>query len=130
SARQKTLSPGTRDTQPDGAEAGHEIPLVVAVAVLPALPGSPFIPSPARETVALPLRLQLEKSLPGQSRLPVQIAPKRLLEVCQEMLEVFVDRCYFRHRAEGSFFSRYVFSFFGQTQLTHFALLHDLACNT
>src|SRR5438128_10705122 len=98
SARQKTLPPGARDTQPEGAEPGHEIPLVVAIAVLPALPGSPFIPSPARETVALPLRFQLEKALPGQSRLPVHIAPKRLLEIRQEMLEVFADRGYFRHR--------------------------------
>jgi hypothetical protein len=34
----------------------------------------------------------------ASNRLPVQIAPKRLLGVRQEMLEAFADRCYFRHR--------------------------------
>src|SRR5437868_770029 len=50
---------------PDGAEAGHKIPLVVAVAIDSPSATPPFVPPPARIAIALPLRLQLEKPLPG-----------------------------------------------------------------
>jgi hypothetical protein len=97
-ARQKTLLPGTRDAQPDGAEAGHEIALVVAVTIDAAAATPPCVAPGARKAVALPLRLQFEKLLPRQLGLAIQIAPKRLLHLCQEMLEVLADRCYLRHR--------------------------------
>ena len=64
-AGQKTLLPGARDAQPDGPEAGHEIPLVVAVAINFAPPAPPFIVLRSGKAIALPLGLQLEKSLPG-----------------------------------------------------------------
>src|SRR5437016_4117948 len=51
--------------QPDGAEADHKIPLVVAVAIDSPSATPPFVPPPARIAIALPLRLQLEKPLPG-----------------------------------------------------------------
>src|SRR5207302_11051907 len=62
---QKTLLASTRNPQPDGAEAGHKIPLVVAVAIDSPSATPPFVPPPARIAIALPLRLQLEKPLPG-----------------------------------------------------------------
>src|SRR5256886_1451918 len=55
----------TPHPQPDGAEAGHKIPLVVAVAIDSPSATPPFVPPPARIAIALPLRLQLEKPLPG-----------------------------------------------------------------
>ena len=48
-------------------------------------------------SVALALRLQIEKSFPCQLCLPVQIAPETLLRFLHEMLEMLRDRCYFRH---------------------------------
>src|SRR2546427_285905 len=62
---QKALLASTRNPQPDGAEAGHKIPLVVAVAIDSPSATPPFVPPPARIAIALPLRLQLEKPLPG-----------------------------------------------------------------
>src|SRR5207245_9773438 len=62
---QKTLLASTRNPQPQGAEAGHKIPLVIAVAIDSPSATPPFVPPPARIAIALPLRLQLEKPLPG-----------------------------------------------------------------
>src|SRR6266702_4214926 len=62
---QKALLASSRNPQPDGAEAGHKIPLVVAVAIDSPSATPPFVPPPARIAIALPLRLQLEKPLPG-----------------------------------------------------------------
>src|SRR5437016_3648865 len=62
---QKALLASTRNPQPDGAEGGHKIPLVVAVAIDSPSATPPFVPPPARIAIALPLRLQLEKPLPG-----------------------------------------------------------------
>ena len=80
-AGQKTLLPGAGDAQPQGSQAGHEIPLVVAVTIDPAPPPASFVALGPGEAVALPLRLQFEEALPGQLRLPIQIAPERLLHV-------------------------------------------------
>ena len=52
---QKALLPGARNAQPDGAEAGHEIPLVVAVAIDAPPPAPPFIASRPGKPVALPV---------------------------------------------------------------------------
>ena len=62
--RQKALLAGARNAEPDGPEAGHEIPLVVAVAIDAPPPTPPFIAPRSGKPVALPLRLQLEKPLP------------------------------------------------------------------
>jgi hypothetical protein len=78
-------------------EAGHEIPLVVAVAVVPPFPPPPLIPPPARKPVALPLRLQLEKLLPCLPGLSLQIIPETLFHLRQKMLEMLGDRDYLRH---------------------------------
>src|ERR1019366_10789031 len=40
-------APGARDAQPKGPQASHEIPLVVAIAIDPALARPPFVPLPA-----------------------------------------------------------------------------------
>ena len=58
----------------------------------------PFVALGAGKALALPLRLQFEEALPGQLGLAVEIAPKRLHHLRQEMLEVLADRCYLRHR--------------------------------
>ena len=79
--RQKALLTGARDAQPDRSEPGHEIPLVVAVAIDAAPPAPPFIASRPGKPVALPLRLQLEKPLPRPLRLPIQIAPETLFHL-------------------------------------------------
>src|ERR1700719_207887 len=97
SHRQKALASGARDAQPNRPEAGHRIPLVVAVAVLARLPLPPLIPPPARDPVALPLRLQLEKLLPCLPGLSIQIAPETLFHLRQKMLEMLGDRDYLRH---------------------------------
>src|SRR2546428_469891 len=75
----------------------HAIRRVVAVAVVPRLPPPPLIPRPAREPVALALRLQLEKLLPRLPRLSIQIAPETLFHLAQKMLEMLRDRDYLRH---------------------------------
>src|SRR5438309_1133850 len=90
--RQKTLFPGARNTQPDRAEPGHEIPLVIAVAVDASLPPPSLIPSPAGIPVALPFRLQLDKPLPRPSRLPVQLPPETLFPLRLKVLEMLADR--------------------------------------
>src|SRR5271157_5023612 len=97
-SRPNTLLPGARNAQPDGAQAGHETPLVVAIAIaaLPAL--TPFVRLAAGKAVSLPLRLQLEKPPPSQLGLAIQIAPECLLHLPQEVLEMLADRCYLRHR--------------------------------
>src|SRR5205807_7973141 len=94
---QKALPTGARDAQPDRAEAGHEIPLVVAVAIDAPPPAPPFIASRPGKPVALPLRLQLEKPLPRLPSLPTQIAPQTLFHLRQKMLEMLRDRDYLRH---------------------------------
>jgi len=97
-ARQKALPTGTRHPQPEGAEASHEIALVVAVAVgLPPVP-SPLIGLPHRKAVPLPLRVSLEKLFPRQLRLPIQIPPETFFHLCQKMLEMLRDWDYLRHR--------------------------------
>src|SRR5947209_19746008 len=83
---QKTLLASTRNPQPDGAEAGHKIPPVVAVAIDSPSATPPFVPPPVRIAIALPLRLQLEKPLPGSLRLPAQIAPETLCHLRPTML--------------------------------------------
>src|ERR1700674_1110739 len=95
--RQKTLPSGAGDAQPNGAEPGHEIPLVIAVAVVPPFPPPPLIPPPTREPVALSFRLQFEKLLPRLPGLPIQIAPETLFHLGQKMLETLRDRDYLRH---------------------------------
>ena len=57
-----------------------------------------LVDRPHRVPVPLPLRLQLEKLLPGQFRLPIQIPPETLFHLRQEVLEVLADLCYLRHR--------------------------------
>src|SRR5207249_5843074 len=79
--RQKALLAGARNAEPNRPEAGHEIPLIVAVAVSSSFPPPTLVPRPAREAVALPLRLQLKKLLPGFTRLPIQIAPETLFHL-------------------------------------------------
>src|SRR6266581_2228301 len=96
--RQKTLLSGTCNAQPDGAEAGHEIPLVITIAINFAPPAPPFVVTRSGKPVALALRLQLEKPLPGQFRLPVQIAPETVFHLRQKMLEMLTDWDYLRHR--------------------------------
>src|SRR5204863_10055279 len=91
---QKALLASTRNPQPDGAEAGHQIPLVVAVAIASPSATPPFVPPPARIAIALPLRLQLEKRLPGCLRLPAQIAPETLFHLRQKRLEMLSERDY------------------------------------
>src|SRR3989442_6746703 len=103
SAGQKALSPSAGNAESNRAEAVHQTPLVVAVAVIAPRARSPFIPPPAGKAVPLPFRLQLEKPLPRQSRLPVQIAPETLFHLSQEVLEVLADRCYFRHGCKSPF---------------------------
>src|SRR4029077_13706079 len=97
STGQKTFLPGSRNAQPDRAQAGHKIPLVVAVAIDSPSPRPPFVPPPAGIAIALPLRLQLEKLLPRLLRLPVQIPPETLFHLCQKMLVMLRDRDYLRH---------------------------------
>src|ERR1039458_6984769 len=46
--------PGARDAQPKGPQAGHEIPLVVAIAIDPALARPPFLPPHALEAAVPP----------------------------------------------------------------------------
>src|SRR5438445_5350797 len=79
--RQKALLAGARNAQPNRPEAGHEIPLIVAVAVSSTFPPPTPRPRPAREAVALPLRLLLKKLLPSLTRLPIQIAPETLFHL-------------------------------------------------
>src|SRR5439155_268325 len=55
----------TPHPQPDGAKAGHNNPLIVAVAIDSPSATPAFVPPSARIAIALPLRLQLEKPLPG-----------------------------------------------------------------
>src|SRR5207248_8559606 len=86
------------DTQDNQAKPDHTIPSVVAIAVVPPLPPPALIRRPAGKTVALPLRLQFEKVLPGLPCLPVQIPPETLFQLTQKMLEMLVDRNYLRHR--------------------------------
>src|SRR5438034_69245 len=62
---QKALLASTRNPQPDGAEAGHKIPLVVAVAIDSPSATPPFVPPPARIAIELPVRLTLEIPLTG-----------------------------------------------------------------
>jgi hypothetical protein len=95
---QKTFASGARNAQANRAEASHEIALVIAVAVVPPLPPPTLVRRPTRKAVALPLRLQFEKSLPRMPRLSVQIAPETLFQLGQKMLEMLVDRDYLRHR--------------------------------
>jgi hypothetical protein len=120
--------PGARDAQPKGPQAGHEIPLVVAIAIDPALARPPFVPLPAGTAVALPLRLQLEEALPRQLGLALQIAPECLLHLRQEVLEVLADRCYLRHGCKSPFLGwlslarpkpTYTLSLFTQSTLRH-----------
>src|SRR5437016_4778057 len=101
--RQKTLPSGARDAQPNGAKPGHEIPLVLAVAVVPPFSSPALIPPPAGKPIPLPLRLQLEKLLPRLPRLPIQIAPETLFHLSQKMLEMLRDRDYLRHWVWVSF---------------------------
>src|SRR5271167_1450561 len=95
--RQKTLSPSARHPQPQRAQSGHEIALVVAIAIIPALASPPLISSPARKAVSLSLRLQFQEPLPSQLRLAVHIAPETLFHLRQKMLEMLGDRCNLRH---------------------------------
>ena len=64
--RQKPALARARDAQPEGSEAGDEIALVVAVAIiLPRLLTA--VPRADQEKVALPLRFQLEEVCPSAS---------------------------------------------------------------
>src|SRR5579875_2174257 len=78
----KALAAGPRHAQPDGAKAGHKIPLVIAVAVLSWLARSPLVAVPNCILIAQPLRFRFQKSLPGKLRLLLQIAPEALLQIC------------------------------------------------
>jgi len=66
-------------------EAGHKIPLLVAVAVVAPFPLTSARTAPARE----PVRLPFEKLLPRG--VPVQIAPETLFHLRWKMLEMLGD---------------------------------------
>src|ERR1019366_9707752 len=95
-----------RHAQPDRAQPGHEIPLVVAVAVglPPAAP--PRTGFPHRIAVPLPPRFLFQQTLPGQLGLAVHIPPETFLPLRQKMLVMLGDWDYLRHRVQVSFSER------------------------
>jgi len=96
--RQKTLGPSARDAQPDRAQPGHKIPLVVAVAVgLPPV-RPPLVDLPYRVAIPLPFRIRFQQPLPGQLGFPIYIAPETFLHLRQKMLIMLGDWDYLRHR--------------------------------
>src|ERR1039458_2525834 len=78
--------------------AGHEIPLVVAVAIRLPTTVPPLIDLPHRIPVPLPPGIRLQKLFPELFRVSIHIAPKTLFHLLQKMLAMLSDRDYLRHR--------------------------------
>jgi hypothetical protein len=100
---QKALPASPRDPQPDGPEAGHEVALIVAIAVLPRLPPTSPIAIPTSKAVPQPLRVDLEKPFPRLPCPPVQITPEALLQLAQEVLELLRNRYNLCHGCKSPF---------------------------
>ena len=91
-ARPKVLRPGAGNAQVNGAKAGQKITLIVAVARILSRLGLALVTTGPAVAVALPFRLQLEKSLPGQLRLPIQISPKPSFDSLRKCWKCSVER--------------------------------------
>ena len=95
--RKKALAAGAGNAQPNGAEAGHEVPLVVTVAIAARRPLAALVAVEDRKPVPHALRFSLQKLLPSQLGLRLQVAPEALLQVSQKVLELFADRYNLSH---------------------------------
>jgi len=87
----EALVPVARNAQPKGAEAGHEVPLAIAVAIAGRLPRAAFLRLVAHVQIAHPFRLRLQKMLPGQPCRGFQVGPEALLQIHQKVLEMFIN---------------------------------------
>src|SRR5579885_1101532 len=91
----------SHDSRAKNESLRHKIldkcPNIKSVAIAaPSLPRSFVVLDPHRAIPLLP-GLLLQKLLPSQPRLPIQVAPKRLLQVPHKMFELLRDRCYSPH---------------------------------
>jgi hypothetical protein len=70
---------------------------IKSVAIAPPLLSRAGVVLDPHRAIPLLPGLLLQKLLPSQPRLPIQVAPKRLLQVPHKVLELLRDRCYFPH---------------------------------
>jgi len=90
-AGQKTFPSRARHPQPDGAEPGYEIALIVAIPIGLPQAAPPLVQLAHRIAIPLPPRIRLQQLLPHHRRLPVHIAPETLFHLRQKMLKMLRD---------------------------------------
>src|SRR3954451_3994034 len=114
----EVLFPRPGNTQPYRAQPCDKVPLIKSVAVIgPRFAWNVIVPAGFHVAVPIPQRLRFPELFPCQTRAPVHITPETVLQIRNEMLELFrnPNRCYLRHGCK--LLHQVWFSLSGETNL-------------